>query len=491
MSLNKNILANFVGAVTTIALTLMVVPFYLKSLGPDAYGLIGVATMIQGWIMLLNAGLSPVAGRQAAQANTGVVTWESTARFLRTIDWLLFALAVPVMAMTFIVRKWLAEHWLGNNNLGTDVIAVSLVILVAMTLIRLASSVSRGIIANLEKQVWLNINLVTFNLLRFAVSIPLVKLWPSVTTLFTWWLVVAAIEYTSIQFKVSHLIPVRMPLLVFDLSELKKYGKMAATLALTSCIWVVITNLDKLLLSGMLSLADYGYFSVATLLAGGVLSLTQPISQAFQPILTKAFVNGGVNEVCIELRRCTHWVALIILPVGAVIFSMPESILFIWTRDHVVAAHSATILRGYAFGSTLLALGSILYIYQVAIGDVRWHFRGNVIFAVCLFPALPVVVRLYGAEGAAWLWAGFNSFLFLAWNTILLKKLAQPLFPAWLIVDAIFPLLVSFGIALCADFFYMRKIENAVPLLVSIVLLTLFITLVLWFFLIKRKLKKK
>lgn len=489
INLNKNILANFIGVAVTTLLTLLVVPFYLKSMGPDAYGLIGVSTMIQGWILLLNAGLAPVAGRQAAQAHIGAVRWEDTVRFFRTIDWFLAGLSVPIIALIFISRYWLADHWLGKNSLGTDTIATSIVLLVVMTLIRLATSVSRGIIANLEEQIWLNVNLVIFNLLRFAASIVIVNIWSDITILFIWWTLVSIVEYASIQSKISQLVPVKMPLFVFDLSELSKHGKMAGTLALTSSIWVVITNLDKLLLSGMLSLASYGYFNVATLLAGGVLSLTQPISQAFQPRLTKAFIHGGVDEVCVELRQCTRWVALLILPIGAVIFALPESILFLWTRDHAVAANAGFILRGYVLGSTLIAVGSILYIYQVAIGNVRWHLRGNIVFALCLFPTLPIVVRHYGAEGAAWLWAGFNVFLFLIWNAILLKKLARPLYPVWLLVDTIFPMLISFGIALFAGFFYVGKIENTWAMAISIIALTASISLILWLLSIRTILK--
>ncbi|MET3107578.1 O-antigen/teichoic acid export membrane protein [Oxalobacteraceae bacterium GrIS 2.11] len=490
ISLNKNILANFIGVAVTTLLTLIVVPFYLKNLGPAAYGLVGISTMIQGWIMLLNAGLAPVAGRQAAQAHIGAVDWASTARFFRTVDWFLIAISLPIIVLAFVLRYWLAEHWLGKNNLGADTIALSIVLLVIMTLIRLATNVSRGIIANVEAQIWLNLNLIFFNFLRFAVSIPLVAHWQSITTLFYWWVFVAIAEYVSVQLKIARLVPVNMPYFVFDFNELKKHGKMAATLALTSSIWVVITNLDKLLLSGILSLADYGYFNVATLLAGGVLSLTQPISQAFQPRLTKAFTQGGVDEACLELRRCTRWVILLIMPVGAVIFAMPESILYLWTRDHAVAANAAMILRGYVLGSTLIAVGSILYIYQVAIGNVRWHLRGNLMFALILFPTLPVVVKLYGAQGAAWLWAGFNLFLFIFWNAILLKKLARPLYPAWLVTDTLYPMLISFGLACAADYFYLRQIESTICLLASIVALSGFISIVLWFLSLNRELKR-
>jgi O-antigen/teichoic acid export membrane protein len=491
MSLNKHIFANYVGVAVTTLLTFLVVPFYLKWLGADAYGLIGIATMIQGWIMLLNAGLAPVAGRQAAQAHGGSADWQQTGRFFRTIDSLLLGMSLPIICIVFFSRHWLALNWLEKSSLGTETIELSIVLLVVTTLIRLACSVSRGIIANLEEQVWLNINLVIFNVLRFAVSIPIVYLWPSINVLFVWWLFISALEYLSIQRKISLSVPVHIPFFVFDIAELRRHGKMAATLAVTSGIWVAVTNLDKLLLSATLTLANYGYFSIAILLSTSVLILSQPISQAFQPRLTKAYANGGIDAVCNEFRRCTNWLVLLVFPVGAVLFALPETILTIWTHDHSVATNAANVLRAYVLGSTLLAAGSLLYALQIAIGNVRWHLRGNLIFAAILFPTMPWIVIHYGAIGAAWLWAGFNIVLFFVWNTFLLKKLAKSLFPKWILVDTLLPMLVSFSIALlanyCVNYLFINKIENLISMLMFVIFLTVFIFNVLWFFIGNKK----
>ena len=486
MSLNKNIIANYAGVIVTTVLTFAVVPFYLKWLGSDAYGLVGISTLIQGWIMLLNAGLAPVTGRQAAQAQQGSADWAQTVRFFRTVDWLLAGMALFITLLAISLRYWMAQHWLVQSSLSPETIANSLVLLVAMTLIRLASSVNRGIIANLEKQVWLNTNLVIYNVLRFGVSLPLIYFFPDIEVLFVWWLAVAGLEYVSIQRKIIACVPVPVPFFAFDTAELLRHGRMAATLAFTSSIWVVITNLDKLLLSGMLTLTKYGYFSVATLLAGGVLTLVQPVAQAFQPRLTKAYAGGGINAVCAELRNCTHWMVLLVFPVGAVIFAMPQTILLLWTHDAALANNAAEILRGYVLGSTLVAAGSLLYVFQVAIGNVRWHFMGNIVFALILFPSLPWVVGRYGAEGAGWLWAGFNFVLFIFWNAILLIKIAKPLFPGWLLKDTMLPMAVSFLMALCFKWLILSRLENPLALLAGVVILTVLISATLWFVLPKR-----
>ena len=44
--IKKNIFANYFGVIVTTALSFLVVPFYLKLLGQDAFGLVGIASLI-------------------------------------------------------------------------------------------------------------------------------------------------------------------------------------------------------------------------------------------------------------------------------------------------------------------------------------------------------------------------------------------------------------------------------------------------------------
>lgn len=444
MSLKKNIISNYAGTLTSTILSFLVVPFYIKWLDPEAYGLVGIASLVQGWVMLLNAGLTPVVGHQAARAHGGAADWNETGRLFRTIDWLMAGLSLLVFLGIVFTGPWLANNWLEKTHLETKTVSTSLILLVLMALTRLLSSVSRGVIANMEAQLWLNANLAFFNALRFAASLPIVYTWRNIEVLFSWWTIIALIEYFSIQRKVNNLIPISIPLFTFDLIELKKHGQIITSLTFTSTVWILLTQLDKLILSGILSLERYGHYSIAILLASGILILAQPVSQAFQPRMTKAFSQGGVKLVTEELILCTQLLVLLIAPIGAVIFAMPESVVYIWTGDYAVSTNVANVLRGYVIGNTLIAIGGLLYLMQLAIGNIRWHLRGNLIFAIILIPTVPWIAKQYGAEGAGWLWAGINLLLFLGWNSFLLSKLAPAIRARWLWRDTLTPLATAF-----------------------------------------------
>lgn len=474
MSLRRNILANYAGIVTTTLMTFLVVPFYLRWLGADAYGLVGVAAMVQGWLMLLNAGLSPVVGRQAAQSHAGVANWMDTARFFRTVEWLVGLLSILAMCGMAFASHWLALHWLKATSLPSMLVAQVIVLFCLNILLRLASSINSGVLQNMEQQLWQNGNLIVFSVLRFAVSLPIVWYSHSVQWLFAWWVMVSMGEYLSIRSKIARLLPVSVPLFTFDLVQLRRHGKMAATLAFTSTVWVMITNLDRLVLSGLLPLADYGRYSIATLLASGVLLLAQPVTQAFQPRLSAAFARGGLQPACDEFRRCTRLVVLITFPVAAVLLAMPETALLVWTGNAHLATATANILRGYVLGNALLAAGGLLYFLQVAIGNVRWHLRGNIIFAVLLVPAIPWVAGHYGALGAAALWALINLMLFVLWNSLLLLKLAPALWPVWIARDVLWPLVVVVTLAFLLSLSPLAQVENRLSQLLVLAGMSLF-----------------
>jgi O-antigen/teichoic acid export membrane protein len=67
MSVKRNIAANYLGQVWTAVMGLAFVPLYIRYLGMEAYGLIGVFAMLQTWLSLLDFGLTPTLTREMAR----------------------------------------------------------------------------------------------------------------------------------------------------------------------------------------------------------------------------------------------------------------------------------------------------------------------------------------------------------------------------------------------------------------------------------------
>ena len=69
MSMSRNIVAGLTNSVWSAVVGLTVVPFYLKYLGIEAYGLIGFFVTTQALLSLLDMGMAPTINREVARCS--------------------------------------------------------------------------------------------------------------------------------------------------------------------------------------------------------------------------------------------------------------------------------------------------------------------------------------------------------------------------------------------------------------------------------------
>src|SRR2546430_4078970 len=84
------------------------VPLYLKYMGIEAYGLVGFFAMVQAWSQVLDFGLSPTLGREAARFNAGATTAGSLNMFLRLLEVIFGVLGVAIVALGWALGPWVA-----------------------------------------------------------------------------------------------------------------------------------------------------------------------------------------------------------------------------------------------------------------------------------------------------------------------------------------------------------------------------------------------
>ena len=70
------------------------IPLYIRFLGIEAYGLIGLFALLQAWLSLLDMGLTPTLGREMARFTGGSRSAESIRDLLRSIEFIALAIAL-------------------------------------------------------------------------------------------------------------------------------------------------------------------------------------------------------------------------------------------------------------------------------------------------------------------------------------------------------------------------------------------------------------
>lgn len=179
-------------------------------------------------------------------------------------------------------------------------------------------------------------------------------------------------------------------------------------------------------------LSDYAYFSLAVLAASAVTLVTAPVSGALLPRLSSLAAAGDEQALLRLYGNATQLVALVAFPVAIMGAFFPEQVLWAWTGDPELVRHAAPVLRLYALGNGLLAMGAFPYYLQYAKGDLRLHLLGNCLFLVVLIPVLVWATLGYGAIGAGWSWLGLNMAYFLLWIPLVHQRFRPGLHAGWL-----------------------------------------------------------
>lgn len=199
----------------------------------------------------------------------------------------------------------------------------------------------------------------------------------------------------------------------------------------------MVTQTDKLVLSKILPLADYGYFTIAVLVASGVTIISGPVSAVILPRMAKLDAEGDHNGLISIYRQATQLVAIIAAASSITIAFCAEPLLWAWTGDKLLTHYAAPILKLYAMGNGVLAVSAFPYYLQYAKGNLRLHIIGNALFIVFLIPAIIWAASHYGGVGAGYVWLAMNVIYLVAWVPLEHSRFEKGLNKLWFGCDVL------------------------------------------------------
>jgi len=439
MSLKGNIAANYIAQAYVAAAGIVLVPLYLGYMGVEAYGLVGFFTMMNAWFTLLDAGLTPTLSRETARYRGGALDAATLRALVRALEWVFVAVALVAMLFFVLGADTIARGWLNVRALSLEEVSRAIMLMGLIIPLRWMSGLYRGAVNGFERQVWLAGFNVAVATARFVGIIAVFHLVGTTTTIFfTYQLGVAVFEIAGLAFMTHRLLPrAVVPGLAAGWMALRSILGFSLTVAFTGAVWVLITQTDKLVLSRVLSLADYGYFSLAAVVAGGVMVIGAPVAQAVLPRMAKLSAEGEHEAVIVLYRRATQIVCLLALPAAAMLAAFSEDVLRVWTGDATAAREAAPVLRLYAAGNGILTVAALAYYLQYARGDLRLHLIGNALMLFFYVPCLVFSAVRWGAVGAGAAWLCAIGAYFLFWVPLVHRRLEPGLHGSWILRDVL------------------------------------------------------
>lgn len=461
MSLKKNVIANYASQLYVTAIGILILPLYIKYMGAEAYGLVGFFTMLQAWFGLLDMGLTPTIGRETARYHGGAMSSLAYRQLFRALSMVFACIALVGGSGLWLLSEVVATRWLNVSELPMSEAILAVQIMAISVALRWMGGLYRGVITGSERLVWLsgfNALTATLRFIGVFASMWLYGFTPYV--FFMHQLAVALLELLGLFLMSRSLLPARNSLeypIGWSIRPVKPFLKFALTIAFTSSIWVLVTQTDKLVLSGILPLAEYGYFTIAVLAASGIMVISGPISTAIMPRMARLYAEDKQAEMVRVYRSATQLVSVVAGSASLVIAFYPYQLLFAWTGDYSLAEQAAPILRLYALGNAILVISAFPYYLQYALGNLRHHLMGNALLIVVLIPSMILAATHFGGVGAGYAWLGMNLMYFVFWVSYVHHKLQPGLHLNWLMKDG---LIIYLPVILVLSIFYQWPLQT-------------------------------
>lgn len=446
-----DLLAGYLSQGYAILISIIAVPLQYKIIGPEGFGLVGLLTVIQIWFFLLDLGKTAFLTRESAQylvsPNHAIHFYQL---FYKVQKWII-AMAILGALGIFFFAEILAINWISAQLLNTQKITDCIRLIGGIVAFRMISEIYRGVLLGQGRIVWLSgFNSISITLRNFL-ALPFILAMGahnSETIFFKFQLFISIVE-CIVLYGTSHHHLKRPLQIATELQPPLSSQQFAWQMWIAALIWVLVSQLDKILLTGFFSLETFGTFSLILILANGISLIVAPFNTIIPVRLTSL---GGIDskDGFLFYRTATRWVSISVSVIAAVLAFHPHEILFLWTGNSKLAQQGSILLRCYVLGNAIMAISSFPYYLQFSKGRLNLHLKGSVIYILLLIPTMIYFISTSGMNGAGIAWLIINTVYAILWTPIVHRQYSNHLHSIWLFFDVLPPL---FGAIIGSIFF--------------------------------------
>lgn len=464
---NRNIVLNILGKGGSVLLSIVFVPIYLQYLGAEAYGLVGVFSTLQSVFMVADMGLSGTFTRETARlsvASNGALQMHDLCRTFEAIFAVIGLLIACVIAASSEV---IVGHWINIDHLSTASVCNSIVFIGVAVGLQFPFFIYQGGMLGLQRQVQLNILLLSLGVARGIGAVMILAfIAPSIELFFFWQVAINVMQLVAGYFLVWNALPAILRRPCFDLNLITPLWRFAAGTAGTALTGVLLTQSDKIVLIKILPLENFGYYTLAGVLASIPSMIAMPFFNAVYPRLTQLVAAGNKKELIETYHRACQFLSVIVIPLGVVLAFFSKELIFLWTGNIGTADNTHLLSSVLLVGSTLMCLMIIPYSLQLAYAWTKLGLYLNLIAVITLIPSLFWVVSIFGALGACYIGVALYTGQMLVMIHCMHLRILKNEKISWYVDDVGKPLVGPLIVGMLGRVFVVDKMEPPIFILV-------------------------
>ncbi len=443
MSLKRNFSYGCINSVWTTLLSIVMVPLYIKYLGTESYGLIGFFVTTQILLQLLDLGLSSTLNREVARCSTAGDMQEAR-NLLHTLAVVYWAMAPVIAIIVFLVAPLLAKYWLQPEHLPQSTVINAIMLMGLSIACRWPSGLYGGALMGLQKIALLSsFGSIVATISSLGAICILAFVSPTIEAFFIWQASVGFVSVIVLRFITWREMNHGDRHSQFSLESLRRIWRFSAGMSAIAIAAAVLMQIDKVLLSRLLSLEDFGKYCLAWVIANGLYVLLIPIFNVIYPRFTTLVAKGDTEVLMGLYRLVTRLLTSILFPLAVLVGVFAEDILYLWTRNESLAMEVAPIARLLLIGSAINGVMIFPYALQLAYGAIRMSLKICLILIIITVPMTVYLAQMFGTLGGAYSWVIMTSIYLFMGSFLTYRLMLKEIGMSWLMWDVLIPLISS------------------------------------------------
>jgi len=479
--IKKNIISNFAGTMWSAIMGLIFIPLYIKFMGLESWGIVGFFVTLQAIFGFLDMGLSSTLNREMARLSVLPHKEQEMRNIVRTLEAIYWCIAILVGITAVSLSPLIAHHWIKVGQLSMQTAEQALFIMGLLVALQMPIGLYTGGLMGLQKQVLLNTVNAGMNTLRSAGAV--LVLWlcsPTIQAFFLWQIITSIVNNFLLAFFLWRGLPITEEKAIFQKQLLKGIWRFAAGMSGISILAIILTQLDKVILSKMLPLEMFGYYMLASMIAMSLVRLFTPVFFSIYPKFTQLVILNDQDGLKEFYHKSCQFMSVLVLPIAIVIALFSYEIILIWTQNPVTAEKTHLLVSILICGTAINGLMNPPYALQLAFGWTRLSVLKNIIAVIILVPLIIYITKYYGAIGAASVWLVLNMGYVIFEIPIMHRRLLCKEKWRWYQQDVCLPLLPIIAIVGLGRLFINRTMPQFIMLsyIALVLILTLLATMV-------------
>ena len=379
-----NSVANIASRLWSMISTVVFLPLYLAYLGEEAYGLVTLFVTLQATMSLLGLGLSSTLRREFSLGDDSDKNKEYKRKLLITVENMYYVVCIIIIIACYILSGTIANRWLADNFLSVDIVSKAISLMGVIIAIQMLCNLWHGCLLGLNYQFKANVYQILFSLIKNSLAVVACYYFRSIIIYYFAFMIVDILYCFVLRISVGKYLENnnKTDWKISDIKLIKKVWKYAVGILSISILSLLLTQLDKMILSRYLPLKEIGvYNSIFT-----IGSLSRVLSTGVSVTVLTEFsqLYSTKNFSKLERNYVSTWngVAIFTVCVVTYVAFFAETIMLVWTRNDFYATTASIYAPYLMIGIGAVALQEIPYSYLLAQGKTRI----NIILGIFILP---------------------------------------------------------------------------------------------------------